>query len=232
MSKRKKRKENLVVWSQCGWSYLAVECVCKKKSPKSFGPTLNQSCDQCWIHHTVRVGQQHFLPLPPSLQMPASNPMGCNTHENDHWARDVFVSWAPGKFLFFFFSLFLFFFCSTNIFFNTIRLHLHELIWGKQWTVKMAETTTARRMNAHHWWWARDREGTTRAAEAQKCCMFHFFSFTYFVFTKCFRITAKMSNHHHHYPSQSPESTQARDTCMSQVFLVCYLFLFFFGITK
>ena len=175
-----------------------MRCVCKKKSPKShLGlPSINQMTNVEFV--TVQVGQQHLLPLPPSLQMPASNPMGHNTHGNDHWAWDVFVSWAPGKF-FFFFTFFFFFFCSTNFFFFTIRVHLHELIRGQQRTGKMAETTTARMMNAHHRWWVRDREGTTRAAEAKKCCMFLFFSFTYFVFTKCFRITAKMSNHHHRY---------------------------------
>ena len=62
----------------------------------------------------------------------------------------------------------------------------------------------------------------------KKCRMFLFFSFTYFVFTKCFRITAKMMNgHHHHYtPSQFPEWTRAQDTFMSWVPLCFYLFIY------
>ena len=107
----------------------------------------------------------------------------------------------------------------------------------------MGETITPRTTNTHHWQQARDREdgqdhnsqddkcppSTTGAAEAKKMSyVSFFFSFTYFVFTKCFRITAKMMNgHHHHYtPSQFPEWTRAQDTFMSWVPLCFYLFIY------
>ena len=77
-----------------------------------------------------------------------------------------------------------------------------------------------RTTKAHHW-----QQGWQRL---KKCRMFLFFSFTYFVFTKCFRITAKMMNgHHHRYtPSQFPEWTRAQDACMSWVPVCFYLFIY------
>ena len=78
----------------------------------------------------------------------------------------------------------------------------------------MAETTTARMMNAHHWWQVRNREGTTRATEVYLLNVLE-------LLQRCWTTTTAI-------PSQSPESTQAWDACTSWV-LVCYLFLFFLG---
>ena len=94
-----------------------------------------------------------------------------------------------------FFAFFIF--CSTIFFFFfTIRLHSCELIPGRQQTRKMGETMMARTTNAHHWQWVRDNN---RGGRGSKYCMFLFFSFTYFVFTKCFRNTVKIMNSHPHH---------------------------------